>query len=232
MITLALDASTYVGTVAVLGDGGRLLAEGETAMRGRDVERLMPAVAAALERAGVAVRDVTRVVCGDGPGSFTSLRISASIAKGIAMGARAEIKRVSSLALIPAGAADLPAGPYLAVLDALRGEAYFQRLRREASGAVVPESGFYLGPVEVVVKAATDLGARIVAPQEVLALLPLGATAAGAPPLALGPHARGVGRLESALEPADPASWEPRYGRLAEAQVKWEAQHGRRLPST
>jgi tRNA threonylcarbamoyladenosine biosynthesis protein TsaB len=30
--------------------------------------------------------------------------------------------------------------------------------------------------------------------------------------------------------PADIASWEPLYGRMAEAQVKWEAAHGRGLP--
>ena len=29
--------------------------------------------------------------------------------------------------------------------------------------------------------------------------------------------------------PVDLASWEPVYGRLAEAQVKWEAAHGRPL---
>jgi tRNA threonylcarbamoyladenosine biosynthesis protein TsaB len=28
---------------------------------------------------------------------------------------------------------------------------------------------------------------------------------------------------------ADLATWEPNYGRLAEAQVKWEAAHGRAL---
>jgi tRNA threonylcarbamoyladenosine biosynthesis protein TsaB len=27
----------------------------------------------------------------------------------------------------------------------------------------------------------------------------------------------------------DLATWEPNYGRLAEAQVKWEAAHGRAL---
>ena len=51
MITLALDAATYVGTVAIVDDD-RVLAERETAMRGRDVERLMPAVAEALHDAG------------------------------------------------------------------------------------------------------------------------------------------------------------------------------------
>jgi tRNA threonylcarbamoyladenosine biosynthesis protein TsaB len=30
--------------------------------------------------------------------------------------------------------------------------------------------------------------------------------------------------------PVDLASWEPDYGRLAEAQVRWERAHGRPLP--
>ena len=46
------------------------------------------------------------------------------------------------------------------------------------------------------------------------------------------PHARGVGRaaaLVLAAGPVDLAAWEPVYGRLAEAQVKWEAAQGRPL---
>jgi len=46
------------------------------------------------------------------------------------------------------------------------------------------------------------------------------------------PHARGVATLlDSIIEagPVDIASWEPDYGRLAEAQVRWEAAHGRKL---
>src|SRR5579871_1070450 len=102
VITLALDASTYTGTVAVLR-GTELIAEGEAAMRGEREERLMPEVLETLQRAGCKVRDVQRVVCGAGPGSFTSLRIAGAIAKGIAMGNGAELFAVSSLALIPAG---------------------------------------------------------------------------------------------------------------------------------
>jgi hypothetical protein len=30
----------------------------------------------------------------------------------------------------------------------------------------------------------------------------------------------------------DPASWEPTYGRPAEAQARWELAHGRPLPDT
>ena len=35
--------------------------------------------------------------------------------------------------------------------------------------------------------------------------------------------------LLDATPAADLARWEPMYGRLAEAQVKWEATHGRPL---
>jgi tRNA threonylcarbamoyladenosine biosynthesis protein TsaB len=46
------------------------------------------------------------------------------------------------------------------------------------------------------------------------------------------PHARGVTALLPSILAAGPvnlAAWEPDYGRLAEAQVRWEAAHGRPL---
>src|SRR5437764_15183626 len=122
MITLALDASTYAGDVAVL-DGSRVLAEATVAMKGAEHERLMPAVADALRTSAVDVDAVQRVVCGAGPGSFTSLRIAGAIAKGIAAGTGAPLFAVPSMALIVAGARLAP-GRYLTVIDALRGEAY------------------------------------------------------------------------------------------------------------
>src|SRR5689334_9644524 len=102
MISLAIEASTYVGTVAVIRDGN-VVAERETAMRGEHEERLMPAVADALGSAGVAPNAIDRVVCGAGPGSFTSLRIAAAIAKGLALSSGASLYPVSSLFLIVAG---------------------------------------------------------------------------------------------------------------------------------
>ena len=83
-VMLALDASTYEGSVAVFRDS-RLAAERTVAMRGEREERLMPAVADALGAAGAGAADVSAIVCGAGPGSFTSLRIAAAIAKGLAV---------------------------------------------------------------------------------------------------------------------------------------------------
>jgi hypothetical protein len=49
------------------------------------------------------------------------------------------------------------------------------------------------------------------------------------------PHARGAAHVLVSLiasGPVDIDTWEPAYGRLAEAQVRWEETHGRPLPVT
>lgn len=212
-LTLAIDASTYVGTVALLRDGA-VVAACEAAMRGEHEERLMPAVLATLADADVAPSRLARVVCGAGPGSFTSLRIAAGIAKGIAHGAGIPLYAVSSPALIVAGAEPLLApGEYVAVLDAMRSERYVQRVQVNADGRIVIVGELrILTPDQVTAEGLSSVG-----PLE---------------PGALKPHARGVARLLSVALAAGPVnleSWEPSYGRLAEAQVKWEAAHGRPL---
>lgn len=220
-LTLALDAATYVGTVAV-ACGRDVLASGETRMRGREEERLMPAVADVLREAGVAVGDLSQVVCGAGPGSFTSLRIAAAIAKGIAAGRGLPLMAVSSLALVVAGSEWEPvAGRYLAILDAMRGDVFVAAYEVSAAGAFAEVAPATVLPRGEVTAAAVRLGARPIGPAE---------------PLAAAPHARGVARLvaESGsasrlVAPVSLDAWEPTYGRLAEAQVKWERAHGRPL---
>jgi tRNA threonylcarbamoyladenosine biosynthesis protein TsaB len=225
MITLAIDASTYTGDVAVL-DGSSVLAEESTAMKDAARERLMPAVAAALERAKVDVGAVDRVVCGGGPGSFTSLRIAGGIAKGIATGLSGgrPLFAVPSLALVVAGS-DLPVGRYLVALDALRGE-FYVGLYDVTLDEVAEVEPARLVPASIVTDGergiAVEYEARLVSPSH----LP--------DALAGRPRARGVVRLERLLEqrgPVDIGAWEPAYGRLAEAQVRWESAHGRPLPA-
>jgi tRNA threonylcarbamoyladenosine biosynthesis protein TsaB len=186
-------------------------------MRGVHEERLMPAVADALAAAGIAPNAIDRVACGEGPGSFTSLRIAGAIAKGLALSASAPLHPVSSLLLIVAGAEPgVAPGRYVAVLDAMRGDV-FACVFSITDHAITTES-----PTTVLARAALgeftrEHAARPVGPAEALVVTP---------------HARGVAKLGT-LAPwpaaADLATWEPNYGRLAEAQVKWEAAHGRAL---
>ena len=145
-LTLALEAATATGSVAVLR-GHELLAHREVAMRGGAEEHLLPAIDAALHEAGATTQELARLVCGAGPGSFTSLRVSASLAKGIAFARSLQLFAVPSLALIAADPS-LADGTYLAVLDALRGDVFAGTYRRE--GDAVTE----LAPVRLVARDA------------------------------------------------------------------------------
>jgi tRNA threonylcarbamoyladenosine biosynthesis protein TsaB len=211
VITLAIDASTYRGTVAVIRDGS-IAATAMSAMRGARSEGLMPAVAEALSSAEVKPASIERVICGAGPGSFTSLRIAAGIAKGIALGAGAPLYAVSSLGLTMAASVVGP-GRYVVTLDALRDEWYAAVYVRLPDGSVVEEQPARLVAKDAIEAFAASVDATIIGP-------------AGSP---AEPHASGCIALADAIEqsgPVDLERWEPAYGRLAEAQVKWEAVHG------
>jgi tRNA threonylcarbamoyladenosine biosynthesis protein TsaB len=220
VITLVLEAATYAGSAAILRDGG-LLGERSVAMRGREHEALMPAVAELLEEQGIPPTAIGRVVCGAGPGSFTSLRIAGAIAKGIALAAVCPLVPVSSLALLVASMDSLVPGRYLAAIDALRGEHYVALFECAPDGTLKA-----LGREERVL--SSELGERAAAAEATL----MGAGPPGSGDLQ--PHARGAARITGLIDAtpaADLALWEPAYGRLAEAQVKWEATHGRSLES-
>lgn len=217
MITLVLEAATYVGSVALL-DGPRLLGERTVAMRGREHEALMPAAAALLEEHAISPATLGRIVCGAGPGSFTSLRIAGGIAKGIAMAAGCPLVPVSSLALVVASQQVLAPGRYLAAIDALRGEHYVELYDVAPEGEFTLVAPTRLVPSGAVLATASEMSAHAVGP--------------GQPERSVEPHARAAARLTKLIDataPADLAQWEPAYGRLAEAQVKWEAAHGRPL---
>lgn len=220
MITLAIDASTYAGDVAILRDDD-LLAEEGVAMKGAHSERLMPAVVAVLQRAGVRVADIDRVVCGAGPGSFTSLRIAGGIAKGIATGRGCPLYAAPSMSLM-IGGANLRAGRYLAAIDALRGEFYIGLYDVMSDARVREVEPARLIAAADVERVATELEAKVVSPS------------AFESSITASPRARGVVRVQEmlrAIGPVDIGRWEPSYGRLAEAQVRWESTHGKPLPA-
>jgi len=176
-------------------------------------------VARLLAESGRSPEQIERVVCGAGPGSFTSLRIAASIAKGIALASGAPLIPVSSLALLVASHEPQTAGRFLATVDAMRGESYVQEFDVDVAGNVQAIGEIGVIPTATVDQVADSAGAMPLGPSRHAGELVV-------------PHARAVARITKLLDatkPADLAAWEPRYGRLAEAQVKWEAEHGRPL---
>jgi tRNA threonylcarbamoyladenosine biosynthesis protein TsaB len=222
--TLALEGATYEGSVALIADSvvvvERSIRPEESGIPriGRG-ERLMPAVAECLAECEVKRGEIKRIVCGAGPGSFTSLRVAGSVAKGLATGYGVKLYSVSSLLLTVSGAQPpLEPGEYLSILDAMRGELFGARVSVQPNGLATQT-----GPTTVLTAeqladlAERERGVRVIGPGQ---------------QKDVHPHARGVAPiLDSIIEsgPVDLASWEPDYGRLAEAQVRWEAAHGRPL---
>ena len=220
--TLAIDGSTYAGSVALLSNDS-VIAEraledrGIPSRAGRD-ELMLPVVAECIAAGGITVRDISRVVCGAGPGGFTSLRVAASIAKGLAVGSASPLFAVSSLLLALAAApGTIAPGRYLSTIPAMRGELFVLEVIVDDNGGVRA-----LGEARLLAEnAAADLARAA------------GVTMAGpGAQLDLRPHARGVAKLLGSVIADGPRhidTWEPAYGRLAEAQVRWEAAHGRPL---
>ena len=213
---LALDACTATGSVALF-EGAHLRGERTVAMKGAAEERLMPAVVA-LVNAETSWAAIERVVVGGGPGSFTSLRIAASIAKGIVSALGAELWVVPSLALMCPPSDGGGEERYLMALDAMRGEYFVSLIEVDHAGAIQRMGAVERVPVASLAQAAATAKARLVGPSGPMHLTGV-------------PHARRAGALVlgGVAARVDLASWEPDYGRLAEAQVKWEAEHQRPL---
>jgi tRNA threonylcarbamoyladenosine biosynthesis protein TsaB len=215
VLVLALDASTYAGSVALLRDD-IIVGESVVAMRGEHEERLMPAIATVLADHSIPVDRLDAVACGAGPGSFTSLRIAASIAKGLC--AAREIPLLvapSTLLTVPAADPPLPPGRYVVALDAMRGEFFCQDVEIDSGGVLRPGDSSRTTRA-ILEERASARGARIIGPAESQPLVP---------------HARAFAQLISLgiAKPVEMTTWEPDYGRKAEAQVRWEAAHGREL---
>lgn len=125
MTILGFDTSTSRLTVAAT-DGRSVLCERDVAPepsgRPRHARELLRAIEAVVGDAG-GWQAVEKIAVGEGPGTFTGLRIGIATANALAGSMGVPVTGVSSLAALGLGA--LQAGrPVLAVADAKRGEVF------------------------------------------------------------------------------------------------------------
>jgi tRNA threonylcarbamoyladenosine biosynthesis protein TsaB len=113
VLTLAFDTATRVATAALVRDGTVL---GERVSRAvsvlEDADEL-------LREAGAEQRDLTGLVVGTGPGSFTGLRLGLAAARGLAFALDVPVAGVSTLRALAAGSPGA-----LPVVDAGRREVF------------------------------------------------------------------------------------------------------------
>ncbi len=231
---LAIDTATDIASVA-LGTAERVAAA--RSMRGarQHAAQIIPLIQHVLAAGSTRLGEIAGVVVGDGPGSFTGLRIGWAVAKGLAHERELPVVAVPSLLGAAHAAARGAQGPVVACFDALRGQVF---------GAMY---AFHPGRVETIVapEVYTIAALAHVAPVRPLVVVGDGAERCrdeihswiGRAPLGLESLPPVAGSLlalasyDGARRPLD--DWgvaEPVYGRPAEAQVKWEARYGRPLP--
>jgi tRNA threonylcarbamoyladenosine biosynthesis protein TsaB len=215
---LAIDTATDRASVALGLPGGTLVERTVSGAR-RHAAELLPAVLGALEGEGAPLDRIEAVLLADGPGSFTGLRVGASVAKALVQTRGIGLWTAPSL-MVCAASLQEEGRLVLAVADALRGELFAAAYR------------VWTGAVETV------LPASVYAPERLRALVPNPDLITGPAAGELGgvpahPSAKALlglmGKSGGLRRLANPVSWSPEYGRPAEAQVKWERIHGRPL---
>lgn len=218
-LRLALETSSPLGGAA-LARGDRLLAETLLSVRATHSETVLPEVERLLRRCGVEAREIEEVVVGAGPGSFTGVRIAASLSKGLCAATGAPLRAFSSLAAVAAGTG--VADGVCVLVDARRDEVYAAAW----AGPPGPEPGQgpLAGPLEEVlmrlggVEGRTFVGSGAVGARDRIeaeggrVLSRLFASPRPTALLRLAEEHPTVGRV------ADPATWEPEYVRASGAE--------------
>ncbi len=135
-------------------------------------EALVPLIEEAMAQSGLDKQDLDSIAISSGPGSFTSLRIGMSVAKGIAYGLGIPLIPVATM---PAMAASFlaGAGSVMAVIQARKGELYYAVYSSEQLSSGVWHDDIQRGSAIDVVTAAAKRGSVVVSRQldELLPLL-------------------------------------------------------------
>ena len=129
---LAIDSATEFCSVGLGVEEGELL---QIYSRGDELPRkhsqaLLPFVNEVLSEAGVNLAQLDAIIVSQGPGSFTGVRIGASIAQGLAFSQNLPMVQVSTLAaMAQACYRQHQAQQVAAAIDARMGEVYFGTYR-------------------------------------------------------------------------------------------------------
>jgi tRNA threonylcarbamoyladenosine biosynthesis protein TsaB len=126
---LALDTATESCSAALLIDGTVRFREIE--MERGHAERILPMIDELLAEAALSLANLDAIAFGRGPGSFTGVRLAATVTQGLAFGADLGVIPISDLRAV---AQRVMAGRILVCNDARMGEVYWACYEKEEGG--------------------------------------------------------------------------------------------------
>ncbi len=153
MIILAVDTTTFTGSVALL-EKTRLIAEVNIDSSSTYSERLLPAVDFLLNTNQLKIQDMEGFAVSVGPGSFTGIRIGLSTVKSFSCASGKPVAGVSTLKALAEKLRRTQAHLLCPLLDAKKGEVYAALFESKGDklseivpqGAYTPDRFFSLLP--------------------------------------------------------------------------------------
>ena len=128
MNLLALETSTERLSIAILRDDESFARDVDAGQR--HSELALPLLHELLAEAGLTLREFDAIAFGQGPGSFTGVRIACGLAQGLALGIGKSTVPVPTQMVL---AEQTGAAQVAVAIDARMGEIYFAAYRRDAS---------------------------------------------------------------------------------------------------
>jgi tRNA threonylcarbamoyladenosine biosynthesis protein TsaB len=169
MKILAIETSSVNCSIALLNDDKILAVDKNLPLQ--QSTHLLPMIKALLQDANISLNQLDAVAFGCGPGSFTGVRIAASVTQGLSYALNLPVIPVSSLAAIAQSAfLDLGWDTCMVAIDARIQEVYWGMYAVNAEGLVhlisrelvsKPEEIFYPEPVFAVGNAWEVYAGRI-----------------------------------------------------------------------
>jgi tRNA threonylcarbamoyladenosine biosynthesis protein TsaB len=170
---LALDTATENCSAALLIEG-TLLTREEELPRGH-ADRILPMIDELLSEAHASLRQLDAIAFGRGPGSFTGVRLAATVTQGLAFGADLGVLPVSDLQAVAQRALQLDPSIHQVLVcnDARMSEVYWACFERGPDGLARLEGEEHVGkPSQVelppVWSSATGAGRGFVVYREAL----------------------------------------------------------------
>lgn len=124
MLLLGIDTSTSLGSVAILKDNQIVAAQRSMRQRSHS-EWIAQAVETCLQKAQCELNDVEAFCVGEGPGSFTGLRISSSLVKTWAYLYKKPIFAMDTLECLACGVDPSQNLPILTIVNAFKNQVFF-----------------------------------------------------------------------------------------------------------
>lgn len=131
---LILENSGRVARVGLAREGA-IVRRAELDTARRHAREMVPTIDGMLRAEALAPRDLTGVIAGRGPGSYTGLRVGLSTAKALAYALGCELRAIDTFAAV-AEQAPAECESVWVIADALQEQVYVQRFDRTAAGWV------------------------------------------------------------------------------------------------